>query len=605
MTEGTTSVAEHDPDSDAAEADESEGGRARSFRRVVTVTVIVLAVYGAIVAWNVLGAVGSARSGVADLRRAERNLDLENLASGDASVLAPLREAEHAFHDAGDSLGAWWMAPARVFPFVGRQIRGLRDLTVAGAETSGILARTGEGAIALAQDDWSDPARRPTALVEVSTLARDAQSQLARIDPGDGKHLVSAMSTRYDEFVERWMELQENLGATADVALAGAKLLEGPQSTLVLAANNSEMRNGSGMFLSLGILTTQGGSVSLGEFSRASDVKVPEGAVNLDPDVSATWGWMRSDVELRSAGTTPRFDATARQIASMWEASGRGPVDNVMAVDVVALSAFLGTLGPVDVAGRSLGPKEIRRFLLHDQYSAFEDPTAAERQEALGLAAAAVLTELDQPGWKVQRMVRSFRSGFAGRHLMIYSKDPEMQAAWEAAGLSGSIGREDLTFALMNVGGTKLDFFIEARGVIGIGPVRSGAEGPRRSGKVEVTFTNRVSDGEVRYVAGPHPDTNAGYGEYRGVVAWGVPELMSQVALSGDAPLAFAGADGESRVYGGYLAIPPGEERMVTLDFSLPEHGSMTIVSSGRFPPILWTHAGKTWKDVEARTLEW
>ena len=42
-----------------------------------------------------------------------------------------------------------------------------------------------------------------------------------------------------------------------------ATILQGPQTYLVLAANNAEMRAGSGAFLDVGVATTSDGSVDL------------------------------------------------------------------------------------------------------------------------------------------------------------------------------------------------------------------------------------------------------------------------------------------------------------------------------------------------------
>ncbi|MCC7077282.1 MAG: DUF4012 domain-containing protein [Acidimicrobiia bacterium] len=581
------------------------GQRKRTTRRVVIGVVLVLVLYGIVVAWNVLVAADSAQAGVSSLRRAERELDLAAVAQGDPTVLEPLRRAETYFDDAADSLETWWMAPARVTPFVGRQLRAVADLARAGAGTSDVLVTAGEKALDLGNRDWSNPAARPVVLSEVGAIAAEAEAGLSALDPGSGEHLIGPIERRYDEFVTRWTDLREGLGAGAAAAEAGAKLLTGPQTTLVLAANNSEMRNGSGMFLTLGLLTTQDGRFSLGEFVRASEVVVPEGAVTLDPDVASTWGWMRSEVEIRSTGSTPRFDTTAPQVAAMWEASGRGQVDNVLAVDVVALSALLQSVGAVDMSGSSLGPQELRRWILHDQYAAFGDPNDAERLETLGYVAGTVLAMLDAVKGNVADTARSVHQATRGRHLMIWSRDPEMQAAWEAADVSGSVGPDDLMFGLMNVGGNKLDFFLEVTGDIEIGDVENGSDVPYRQGRITMTITNSTPAGEVQYVAGPHQDTDAAYGEYRGAATWGVPEVMRNVKVSGDTALAFAGKDGASRAYGGYVAVPAGESRTVVLEFRVPEHGRFTVLPSGRFPPVKWAYAGKSWKDVEGHEVDW
>ena len=53
------------------------------------------------------------------------------------------------------------------------------------------------------------------------------------------------------------------LTKAAAVSSVVATILQGPQTYLVLAANNAEMRAGSGAFLDVGVATTSDGSVNL------------------------------------------------------------------------------------------------------------------------------------------------------------------------------------------------------------------------------------------------------------------------------------------------------------------------------------------------------
>ena len=73
------------------------------------------------------------------------------------------------------------------------------------------------------------------------------------------------------------------------MAAVVARILEGPQTYLVLAANNAEMRAGSGAFLDAGVATTSSGSVTLGDLGPSGARTLPAGVVNPTGDLQLNW----------------------------------------------------------------------------------------------------------------------------------------------------------------------------------------------------------------------------------------------------------------------------------------------------------------------------
>src|SRR5439155_12845771 len=132
---------------------------------------------------------------------------------------------------------------------------------------------------------------------------------------------------------------------------AVAGLLGGPHRYLVFAANNSEMRAGSGMFLSVGVMTTSNGTIELSDMEPTGDLPVPPGKVPISGDLAARWGWIKPTEDFRNLMVSPRFDLMAPLAAQMWQAVGRPPVDGVLALDPIMLRAMLAATGPVDVNG--------------------------------------------------------------------------------------------------------------------------------------------------------------------------------------------------------------------------------------------------------------
>src|SRR5207247_1833460 len=133
-----------------------------------------------------------------------------------------------------------------------------------------------------------------------------------------------------------------------------ATFLEGPSRYLVLAANNAEMRAGSGTVLSAGVLTARDGRLSLGEFQPTGDLRLPGDGVALPKDLRARWGWLHPGREWRNLAASPRFDVTGEVATRMWRAAGGKPVEGVLVVDVEALASVLRAVGPVDVGGERI-----------------------------------------------------------------------------------------------------------------------------------------------------------------------------------------------------------------------------------------------------------
>ncbi|HEX2117750.1 MAG TPA: DUF4012 domain-containing protein, partial [Acidimicrobiales bacterium] len=357
-------------------------GRARSW--ILAAVALWLAAAGILLALAGL----EARAG---LRAAERARETASVDVSSASTLDELRRAEGRFGRAAARAGSPVVAPLKVLPVLGRQIRSLDALATGAAEVAGVSARALEaGQEALA----TTPAGRdhaPELLRTLGGIATEADRELAGVDLGPDEALIGPLGSAHNTLAARLAELRSGLSRGAAGARAAAELLAGPRRYLILAANNAEMRAGSGMFLSAGVLETGQGGLVLSPFRRTEELALPPGAVSLSGDLADRWGWLKPNEEWRNLGVSPRFDATAPLAAAMWEAGGGGPVDGVLAVDPLALRAILVAVGPVEVEGRTVGADDVVDRLLHEQYLQFaDDPVQTARREELGLIAGAV-----------------------------------------------------------------------------------------------------------------------------------------------------------------------------------------------------------------------
>ena len=161
------------------------------------------------------------------------------------------------------------------------------------------------------------------------------------------------LARKHDEFVSQLDDARTRLAKAAAVSAVVATILQGPQTYLVLASNNAEMRAGSGAFLEVGTADTVG---RLGPPRRVrpewrADAR-PRPGPRSPATSSGTGDGSSPGVDWRNLGLTPQFDVTAALAARMWAARTGQQVDGVLAVDVAGLRQILTATGPVEAGGR-------------------------------------------------------------------------------------------------------------------------------------------------------------------------------------------------------------------------------------------------------------
>lgn len=395
------------------------------------------------------------------------------------------------------------------------------------------------------------------------------------------------------------------LTGTIDQALTAVtgvnRFMTGPSRYLVLAANNAEMRAGSGMFLQVGELTVDNGRFTLSDMEPTAKMVLQTPGTKLDPQISALWDWMYPDREWRAINATPRFDESSRMASDMWVASGHQPVDGVIAVDVVGLQKLLELVGPVDVTGpdgkvTSVTADNVLQQLLLKQYLDNKIDNKAdntERRDRLSDVAKAVFEAMNQRPFSPGRLLRTFQTAGRGRHLMIWSKNPVEQAAWEALDTAGKVSEDSLLLSVMNRGGNKLDQFLKVAGKLSWTDA-----GEVRHLSVRVDLDNATPAGLSRYVAGPSPALpELVAGEYKGVIALTVPRSAFRPTTEG-AELFLGGEDGPTRVLTTKVDLRAGASTSVTFNFDVPKSQRRVVVEpSARVPRVRWTAGGETWVD--------
>jgi hypothetical protein len=579
---------------------DSTGGR-RTRRIVVLGVAVVVVAWAAVVAVGVWSAYRHDQRGLAALETVRDTTDPATLTAGPTE--ATLHGAAAEFAAAHDDLTGPWMVPATWLPVLGRQLRSVRSLSLAAQQVSTVGATfLGQVHAVLDAPHGAGP-ERVQSLRRLSVLSASAARQLDGIDTGPGNALVAPLARKHDEFVSQLDDTRRRLATAAAVSSVVATILQGPQTYLVLAANNAEMRAGSGAFLEAGTATSSDGTVHLNDLGPSGELGLQPGQVVVTGDLERNWGWLEPGVDWRTLGLTPQFPVTAELASRMWEARTGQLVDGVLAIDIAGLRQIMTVTGPVQVDGTTVDASNVEQYLLHDQYDGLTDNATADagREDALGGIADDVLRQLQGQSADLRALATAVSGAVAGRHLMVWSPDPVTEAAWTASGVAGTLRPSSLAVNVVNQGGNKLDQYLDIGVHVAVRPDGSGT-----AVTLSTTVANRTPDGQSQFIAGPYPGLLVAYGDYYGVVADNLPGTARDVSMTGTEPLSSLGPEGPSLLVAAPLTVRQGATAIVVVRFRLPGvHGSMTVVPSARIPEEQWTAGALHFTDGRTVTISW
>jgi Protein of unknown function (DUF4012) len=519
---------------------------------------------------------------------------LKSLLEGDRQGLL---HAQARLHSAKSNLGSPMLSVARPLPFLGRQISSARALT---GTASGVLDAAVETSAELSPDKRAGMTR----IQLLNALGVGAKRMTTAIDKGDlgpASGLLVSLSNGRADLARELLKLRRPLDRT-NVAIPGLRhLIVGPTKLLVVAANNAQMAAGSGLPLGVTTADIVDGHITVGEFKLNGTLLVPEGAVQLTPEMQQLWAFATPQDAIGRAIVTPRFDVSAAILAAQYGAATNTPVDGVLLIDIVGLQKL------VAVGGASGDPNEIPADkiideLMHNQYLSLVDGDAdssKQRKERLGQVARAAVTDLLNPNLSAVDLGRALSGAVAGRHVILWSRLPDERLAMQALRVDGGLAADSVSVSLLNAGGNKLDWFTRMASKITVGPVANS----ERQIDVEVTVSSQVPDGLPRYVAGPSVPV-AEYGDYIGYFTINVPGAATKMHLGDASPVIVAGPDGPTRTIGQLLIVKRNTARVVTFSFTLPaDFPSLRIEPSGRYPAVDWTSATQAWTDDRVKTI--
>jgi hypothetical protein len=565
---------------------------------------VLLAVWGVFAALSLNQARERTQAGIDRLEQARDVLTPTGLVRGDGIEL--LRGAHGDFSEARDAVRSPLLAPLRVLPVVGRQVRSVESMTAAAADVVDAGVDAIDASRAELRRTKPQGAQRVVIAENLSSIAAEAHDRVRRVDLGPSEALVGPLRDARRRFARELRQLEEASLRSAQASRGMAEFLRGPSQYLVFAANNNEMRVGSGTFLSMGLLTVRDGAFDLGEMTPAVDYQLPPGAVEVRGDFADRWGWLEPNVEWRNLASSPLFPTQAKLASEMWTALGNPPVDGVLSLDPVALRALIQATHPVIIDGKQYGPNNVLEEIFLNQYQGIVGyPENQVRRDRLSDIARAAIQNLDGD-FETVDLVDSLRAAADGRHIMGWSNKRVQQAGWSAAGIAGTVERNSLLLGVHNRGGNKLDQFLNVRADLATDTDENGT-----AVSIAVEMENTAPTGLPQYVAGPYPNAiGSEEGKYQGLLVAELPNLARDMSITGPAgeemPLVAVGRDEEAWVVAAYIEAPRGATAEATVHFRLPEGArDLQVEPSARVPAIEWGYGAEEWRDEQGRDIAW
>jgi len=389
-----------------------------------------------------LGAFQAARAGLAAfdgkaaLQRAEAELNdgrLEEAASSLASAKADFLRSRHEVRRLER-----FVPFGRALPLVGTQIRGVTALADSGLLLTEAGMRLTEAATAILQPEEADM-ELPAALArlrEVQGLLRVGVDSIdeaaAGVDSLDGTLLIRPLGRARSDLASRLPGIRRRAVDVADglssvITFAGG---DGSRRYLVLSQNPDEVRPTGGYIGTYGVLSADGGKLSLESYDAIEDWTRPRPQAVATPQErgSPLRFDTRKEQNLANVNTGPDWTQAAQLAVRLWERGGEAPVQGVVSFTPSFLGRILSVVGPVPVEsfGETISAENLVERL--DYYTHLLPPEPGiDRKEFVAELAKALMPKLfaaRAAQWAP--LAKVMGQAFASREAMVWSADPDV-----------------------------------------------------------------------------------------------------------------------------------------------------------------------------------
>lgn len=280
---------------------------------------------------------------------------------------------------------------------------------------------------------------------------------------------------------------------------------DAPRNYLILAQTNAEARPSGGLPGSLGLVTVQGGHVSLQPFVSDSEIQNADKPV---VDLTAEERLLFTDKlgkDIRDVNFTPDFPRTGEIVSAMWNRQYGVAVDGVIAIDPLFLQNMLAVTGGVAMPdGSTLDGANTAQTLLHDVYARM---TPQETDEYFAVAAQAAFDHIMQNAGNFKSYVKALSTSVEQGHVMVWSAHEGEQNLIADSAISGKLitegAKPQVGVYISDETESKMDWYLHREVTTEFQKVaRNGANQYTVHIKLQNTMTAEEAASEAEYVTG-------------------------------------------------------------------------------------------------------
>ncbi len=349
-----------------------------------------------------------------------------------------------------------------------------------------------------------------------------------------------------------------------------------PRTYLVLFLNNAEIRPGGGFIGSYAVVKLDKGKLPSFKSSGSEnlDWAAPKD-FKVDPPEALKKYLYLKNWYFRDANWSPDFRESSR--AALWfyrfEGGADGSkIDGVIGLTPRIVEELVKITGPVTVDGKIFSTENIIDELQYQVEVGFlkEGKPRAERKELVEKLGRELLVKItDLSPWKWSNIYSMAQEMFKEKQLMIWSSDEAMEAALIKQGWAGEMKQVNGDYLMIvdaNMAALKTDPEVDRSIHYEINP-----DGARLKARVTILYnhhggfdwkTTRYRSYTRVYVPlGSELISSNGFIENDKIRSKGKIELVP----------AKMGEELNKTVFGGFIAVEPGEQGTLTLEYYLPE----------------------------------
>lgn len=280
---------------------------------------------------------------------------------------------------------------------------------------------------------------------------------------------------------------------------------DAPRNYLILAQTNAEARPSGGLPGSLGLVTVQGGHVSLQPFVSDSEIQNADEPV---VDLTAEERLLFTDKlgkDIRDVNFTPDFPRTGEIVSAMWNRQYGVAVDGVIAIDPLFLQNMLAVTGGVVMPdGSTLDGTNTAQTLLHDVYARM---APQETDEYFAVAAQAAFDHIMQNAGDFKSYVKALATSVEQGHVMVWSAHEGEQNLIADSAISGKLitegAKPQVGVYISDETESKMDWYLHREVTTEFQKVaRNGANQYTVHIKLQNTMTAEEAASEAEYVTG-------------------------------------------------------------------------------------------------------